>query len=269
MKLLFNFLLGFLFLSLLFIVPSASAQYYGGGFWYGTEQVIDSVVQNLEPLFRALLGGYDWSGYLLFEKVLLFILFSIIVGLILEKLPVFERFKSKKILRLVAVIIGILSVRNLNYIWVGTILVQYQVLFIAIAGILPFLIYFYFVKSLDEGNSNSWVRKTAWVFYAVIYFGLWATTELEAYSAVYLWGAIVALIYGFVIDKSVQDYLLKLRNKEAHNRNIYLRNSELRKNIYDLQHQKSIIQNEKEIKSIEKEIVRLDKLIDDNERRIK
>src|SRR3989344_5168653 len=172
MKLLFNFLLGFLFLSLLFIVPSASAQYYGGGFWYGTEQVIDSVVQNLEPLFRALLGGYDWSGYLLFEKVLLFILFSIIVGLILEKLPVFERFKSKKILRLVT-------------------------------------------------------------------------------------------------DKSVQDYLLKLRNKEAHNRNIYLRNSDLRKNIYDLQHQKSIIQNEKEIKSIEKEIVRLDKLIDDNERRIK
>src|SRR3989338_892746 len=124
MKLLFNFLLGFLFLSLLFIVPSASAQYYGGGFWYGTEQVIDSIVQNLEPLLRALLGGNDWTTYLLFEKTLLFILISVIVGIV--------------------------GVRNLNYIWIGTILVQYQVLFIAVAGILPFLIYWAFTKDLDS-----------------------------------------------------------------------------------------------------------------------
>src|SRR3989344_120409 len=151
-------------------VPFVSAQYeygYGGGFWYGTEQVIDSIVQNIEPLLRALLGGYDWTGYLLFEKTLLFILISIIIGLILQKLPVFESFKNKKILRLVAALIGILGVRNLNYIWVGTILVQYEVLFIAIAGILPFMIYWYFVKSIDEP-----VKKVAWIFYAVIYFGL-------------------------------------------------------------------------------------------------
>src|SRR3989338_7485165 len=142
--------------------PFVSAQYgygYGGGFWYGTEQVIDSIVQNIEPLLRALLGGYDWSGYLLFEKTLLFILISIVIGLILQKLPVFESFKNKKILRLVAALIGILGVRNLNYIWVGTILVQYEVLFIAIAGILPFMIYWFFVKEFD-----GLVRKVAWVF---------------------------------------------------------------------------------------------------------
>ena len=186
------------------ILPSASAQYYGGGFWYGTEQIIDSVVQNLEPIFRALLGGYDWSGYLLFEKILLFILISIIIGIVLQKLPVFENIKSKKILRLISVIIGIIAVRNLNYILIGTILVQYQVLFIAIAGILPFIIYWYFVKEFDL-----WVHKVAWVFYAVIYFGLWATTDLETYSEVYLWGALAYLIYAFVFDKMVMRWLAK------------------------------------------------------------
>ena len=184
-----------IFAFLLFaIMPFVSAQ-FGGGFWYGTEQVVNSLVMNLEPLFRALLGGNDWTGYLLFEKTLLFILISIIVGVILGNLPFFQGFKNKGILRLVAVIIGLLGVRNLNYIWIGTILVQYQVLFISVAGFLPFLIYWYFVKGLD-----SWIRKTAWIFYAVIYFGLWSTTTLEAYSEVYLWGAFAALIYAFFID---------------------------------------------------------------------
>lgn len=131
----------FIVLLLLAFMPIVSAQYYGGGFWYGTEQVINSIVSNLEPFFRALLGGYDWTGYLLFEKVLLFILISIIVGVILGNLPFFSGFKHKGILRFVAVIIALLGVRNLNYIWIGTILTQYQVLFVAVAGILPFLIY--------------------------------------------------------------------------------------------------------------------------------
>ncbi len=195
-----------IFAFLLFaIMPFVSAQ-FGGGFWYGTEQVVNSLVMNLEPLFRALLGGNDWTGYLLFEKTLLFILISIIVGVILGNLPFFQGFKNKGILRLVAVIIGLLGVRNLNYIWIGTILVQYQVLFISVAGFLPFLIYWYFVSSL-KGPENSWIRKTAWIFYAVIYFGLWATTTLEAYTEIYLWGALAALIYAFFIDTWFMNWL--------------------------------------------------------------
>ncbi len=184
----------FLGLFLLALVPFVSAQ-YGGGFWYGTEQVVNSLVINLEPLFRALLGGNDWTGYLLFEKILLFILISIIVGVILGNLPFFQGFKHKGILRFVAILIGLLGVRNLNYIWVGTLLVQYQVLFITIAGILPFLIFWYFIKGFE-----GWIRKAAWIMYAIIYFGLWSTTTLESYAEVYLFGAIASLIYAFFID---------------------------------------------------------------------
>jgi hypothetical protein len=216
---------------LLVFVPFVSAQYFGG-YWYGTEQVINSIVQTLEPLLRALLGGYDWTGYLLFEKTLLFILISIIVGLVLTKIPVFENIKNKKILRLIAVIVGLLAVRNLNYIWINTIVVQYQALFIAIAGILPFIIYWYFVKDLQSA-----ARKVAWVFYAVIYFGLWATTTLETYSEVYLWAAIASLIYAFVFDTMVVQWLRTQEMKKHFSRHAWNQIAEINERISKLNKQ--------------------------------
>ena len=142
----------FFILGLFLILPFVLAQPYygyGGGFFYGTERVVDSIVQNLEPLLRALLGGDVWTGYLLFEKTLLFLLITIIVALVLENLPVFKGRSSKGILRFVAVIVGLLGVRWMNYIWINTILVQYQVLFVAVAGILPFMIFWYFITNTN------------------------------------------------------------------------------------------------------------------------
>ena len=205
-------------------VSFVSAQYYGGygpsyggGFWGGTEQFINSIVQILEPLLRALLGGDDWTGYLLFEKTLLFILITIIVSLVLTKLPVFEGLKNKGILRLVAIIVALLGVRGLNFVWINTILVQYQALFITVAGILPFMIYWMFLQGFTEG-----VKKVGWSLYGVIYLGLWITNDLEAHESVYLWGAIIAFVYGFFIDKSIQKYLDEQRIKAARSRSIWL-----------------------------------------------
>ena len=225
----------FIALSVLFcllaFVPFVSAQYYGGGFWYGTEQVVDSIVFNLEPLLRALLGGYDWTGYLLFEKTLLFILISIISGLVLSKIPVFAD-RKKGVLRFVAVIIGILGVRNLNYIWINTIIVQYQVLFIAIAGILPFLIYWAFTKDLVP-----MMKKVAWIFYAVIYFGLWATTDLEAYTEVYFWGAVSALIYAFLIDTWLMQWMETQKMKKQFSRQTWNQIAKINDRIHELNEQ--------------------------------
>lgn len=233
-------------LVLLLSVSFVSAQYYGGygrgpvnqggDFWYGTEQFINSLVYNIQPILRALFGGYDWTGYLLFEKFLLFILIAIIVGIVLENLPVFKDRSKKSILRLVAVIIALLGVRWLSFAWLNTILVQYQALFITIAGVLPFMIYWYFVKGFDEV-----VRKFAWALYGVIYLGLWITAETEAYESVYLWGAIVALIYGFVIDKSVQKYLDEQKIKAARVQSIRLlitdNNEKIREEEFKLQNE--------------------------------
>ncbi len=212
-----NFFVSVLLFGLMGIV--SAQQYYGdsSGFFYGTEQVINSLVENLEPLLRALLGGQDWTGYLLFEKTLLFIIISIIIGLVLENLPVFKNRTNKGILRLIAVIIGILAVRGINFVWINTILVQYQVLFITVAGILPFMIYWLFLQDFSSG-----VKKVAWSLYGIIYLGLWITNELEAYESVYLWGAVIAFIYGLFIDESIQTYLKRQKANAARVRDLWL-----------------------------------------------
>lgn len=220
----------FIILLVIGIASLVSAQYYGGSF-STTQQVIDSIVTNLEPFLRVLLGGNDWTGYLLFEKVLLFLLVTIMVALILGNLPMFQG-KKKGIIRLVAVIIGVLGVRNLNYVWVNTILVQYQVLFIAVAGILPFMIYWYFVKDLAPA-----ARKIAWVLYAVIYLGLWATTTLEAYEGVYLWVALAALVYAFLFDTWVQQWLETQKLKKQYSRRTWSQIAEINEQIAKLHKQ--------------------------------
>ncbi len=213
------------------LAPFVSAQYFGG-YWFGTEQVIDSIVSTLEPFLRVLLGGNDWTGYLLFEKTLLFMLISIIVGVILGNLPFFKDFQHKGILRLVAIIIGLLGVRNLNYIWISTIITQYQVLFIAITGILPFMIYWYFVNGL-----SGLVRKVAWVFYAVIYFGLWTTSDLEVYEGVYLWTALIALAYGLFLDTMVAQWIETQKLKKQFSRHTWNQIAELNERISKLNKQ--------------------------------
>jgi hypothetical protein len=248
MKMRFNFVFVCLLFAL-FFVSFVSAQYYSSGFFYGTEQVIESLVQNLEPILRALFGGQDWTGYLLFEKTLLFILVTIIIGLVLQNLPVFKDRPHKGILRLVAVIIGILAIRGISFTWLNTILVQYQVLFIAVAGILPFMIYWYFVKEFDD-----FVRKTAWVFYAIIYLGLWITTDLEAYAGVYLWGAIVALVYAFFLDVPVRRWLKKQEMKMWEHQRKWERIDSIDKRIKQIE-ESSRPENEKSkiIKALDKE----------------
>lgn len=192
---------GFLLVLLFGVTSFASAQYYGGGF-YGAQQVIDSLVQNVEPLLRVLLGGNDWSGYLLFEKLLLFLLISVIASLALSNLPMFKD-KPKGILRLVGVIVGLLGVRGLNYVWLNTIFLQYGILFIAVASLIPFIIYWYFLESF----ASSGLRKIGWSFYSVLYFGLWATSTGETYGEVYLWTALASLFYAFILDGWVQRML--------------------------------------------------------------
>ena len=117
-----------------------SAQYYSD---FGTENVIDSLTNVLEPALIALFGGDSYTGYLLFEKLLLFILVGVFVYLALGNISLFDD-KNKKLAKLIAVIVSLIGIRNIDYLWFNTIFTQYAVLFVAIAGILPFIIYWFF-----------------------------------------------------------------------------------------------------------------------------
>ncbi len=197
----FYFLFFGLLMSISLFAQTASAQYFGGSLGYTVENVINSIVSVAQPILSALFGGTFWDGYLLFEKLLLFIIVSVVSYLALSNVPVFKD-QHKGIVKLIAVIVALIGIRNLDYLWLGTIFVQYQVLFVAVAGILPFLIYWFFLKEMGSAP-----RKIGWIFFAVIYFGLWITNPIDSHEEVYLWTALIALVYAFFFDTMVHNWI--------------------------------------------------------------
>lgn len=186
---------------------------YGGGAGFnirqGSEQLISFFVDWAGPFLQALLGGNDYTGMLLFEKFLIFILLLSIVYLALKKIDLFN--EQPKILWIISIIIPIFAVRYMNFLWINTLLLEYQVLGIALLGLLPFIIYLFFLHSVSE---NSTVRKIGWIFFLVIYFGLWTTSEAESYGSVYFWTMLIALVF-LLLDGTIHRAFDRQKWKEA------------------------------------------------------
>lgn len=174
-----------------------------------SERFINDWVDFLQPILQAVLGSGDWSGLYLFERLLLFILLVSIVYLAIGRITIFENQRAVK--WIIAIIVPLIGVRYLNYEWLNSIIMQYQLLFIVLTAILPFLIFFFFVYNL--GDDYPILRKTLWIFFVVVYAGLWATSELESYSDVYAWTTVIAVAFIF-LDTRIQRYFaLKKLNK--------------------------------------------------------
>jgi hypothetical protein len=230
-----------------------SAQYSGGYFdSWGTQGFIDSITRALEPILIALFGGQDYTGYLLFEKLLLFILVSVFAYLALSNFPFFDS-KNKHLARLIAIIVALLGIRNLDYLWFNTIFTQYAVLFVAIAGILPFVIYWFFLKDMEP-----MVRKIGWVFFAIVYFGLWITTEVDAHEEVYLIAALASLGYAFFLDAAVHRWLAIQEAKKGDNTRKASMVASLRKDIDEArEHNRQRRMDKKDFEQIEKKKLEL------------
>jgi hypothetical protein len=88
----------------------------------------------------------------------------------------------------------------IDYEQLTAILTQYQILSIALTSILPFLIYFFFIYNV--GQDYDWIRKSGWLLFIFIYFGLWTTTGVQDYSVIYFW-TMVASIGCFLFDNTI------------------------------------------------------------------
>ena len=115
------------------ILPLVSAQY---SMWSyidlgeGIRNIIDQVINFVTPVFEIILGDYSGSEYF-FAKVLLVILLTIIIHSILERMPLFEGYKGTT--TIIAIVVSVLGIRFLQDDLIQTILLPYNVLFIAIA----------------------------------------------------------------------------------------------------------------------------------------
>jgi hypothetical protein len=217
---------GILLLGIIFLINDVFAQayagaYYGTGFGLGgfnirqgSYDLINFFVNWAEPFLQVTLGGYNYTGYLLFEKFLLFILLMSIVYVAIRKIPAFEN--QKFVIWTIAIIVPLLSVRFLNFEWLNTVFLNYQVLGVALAGILPFVIFLFFVHNALAQYPVA--RKIAWVFFIVVYYGLWTTSAEANYGVVYFWTMIISFVF-LLLDGTIHRYLDKQKwadsDKEA------------------------------------------------------
>jgi hypothetical protein len=246
-KLVFSFvmlLLGTFFafslVSLVFAAPYNSAYSSGGGSGFGgmdirqgSEMLIGFFVDWSEPFLQAFLGGYDYTGYLLFEKFLLFILLMSLVYVSVKNIPVFK--DQKWVIWTISIIVPIIGVRFLDFEWLNTVFMQYQVLAVALSGILPFIIYLFFLHNAFQGPGYSATRKIGWVFFIVVYYGLWSTSRENNYGEVYFWTMLISVLFLF-LDGTIQRALMKQKWAESFN-------EELGKAVASLEANRRQIQN--------------------------
>ncbi len=149
-------------IAILLFLPIVSAQFI---------DQIKVVESGVKKGFGMLVGSGERSleGDILLVKLLVLILVVTISKFSLERSPFGSERRNKGVVLLISIVVGLMAVRYLtsetiiNFIWL-----PYGALGVIISTFIPFLIYFFFVESIDE----SIARKVGWIIFGVIYAAL-------------------------------------------------------------------------------------------------
>lgn len=194
-----------LLLLTVFVLNFVSA-YWSSGF-VGS---IDNVAYQIQPVAQFFLGGYDYTGYMLFERFLVFLLILSVTFIALSKAPFFA--DQKNVVMLLSFVIPLMSVRYINFEWLNTIMLSYQVFGIALTAFIPFVIYFFFLMGIAPNHAA--IRKIGWVFFLCVYLGLYTTSDSSFYGQVYMWTALVAFVF-LLADGSIARAMMWNKIKES------------------------------------------------------
>lgn len=186
----------------------------------GIQSVGSSVIEILEPFAKFLLGGdanQTLTGEILFTRVLLLVLMIGIVWNALDTIPFFK--KQRVVLNITAIIVSLLAIRGISETeLIETILLPYTAFGIALSAGIPFVIYFIIINlSLKEKNLSAF-RRIAWIFFAVIFIGLYFMRydELGNFSYIYPVTAFLAVIMA-IMDGSLSKFFRKHEVKKLKN----------------------------------------------------
>ena len=172
------FLIGFLCLTFFMGIVAADPTTNPDQIRQNIGSMIDSVTAIVSPVANAVLGtSYDSStqisGDYLFARVLFFIIILTVVYLSLEQVSFFRN--SSTAMWTVSIIVAVLGVRFIiSDSWIQAILLPYQTFAVAITAGLPFVLYFLIVN-VGMKDSYPFARKVAWIFFGVIFTGLYFT----------------------------------------------------------------------------------------------
>ena len=210
----------FRLLALVLLIVSMTGFTSAAGPLDDIDRFIDSTIDFFEntKLVPAILGDTP-DGELLFAKVLFFAIILSIVFLTLGRIELFE--SKPSVLWVVSIAASILSIRFIsddNII--SSIILPYSTLGIAISAALPFIVYFMVVELGMPGPRNKTFRKIAWIFFAVIFIGLWISRDVPVDSEnawaywIYPITAALSLIM-LNMDGTIQRWRAKMRTEKA------------------------------------------------------
>lgn len=194
--------------------------------------LISGSYEALKPALELLLGSNDGAitgdigaEDIFFAKILLLIIFFGMVYGILSFSGMDFLTAKPWVLWLISIGVSILGVRFLDAELVSTIILPYSVLGVAITAGLPFVVYFIFVERGMQ-NTGRLARRTAWIFFAVIFLAIYSIRypELPTYSYIYLLTAILAAFMA-AFDGTIQRFWYKLgmeRMSNIHNQELIL-----------------------------------------------
>lgn len=160
-----------LIVSTLFLTSLVSAQNLAAD----VTKVINNIIAFVTPIAENLLGTTP-SGEFLFAKVLFLLIILAVVWTALARVDFFS--SHTWVLAIVSIGVSILATR-----WIGskelvqTIILPSSALGIAIASLLPLAIYFILVEVGFKGSRYGFLRRIAWILFAVIFAGLWFTRQ--------------------------------------------------------------------------------------------
>ncbi len=235
----------------LFTLSFVSAFDLASGLEHGSEQVIDLVEGIVGPFASVFLGG---EGDFLFERILFFVIVLSIVYVILStKVPIFS--EQPTLVWIVTIAISLLSTRFLTETQIiKTIILPHSVLGIALSAAIPLIIFFFFVESF--GNSAV-LRKTLWLFFLVVFIGLWASRydELGDFSWIYMMTGIAAFFF-FLFDGTIRRVIerSKMEARNVGTKEAYL--TRLRRDLVDIRNNRNHYSSDSAFKSAERKIMK-------------
>lgn len=182
----------------------------------GLKDISYEVYEIIRPLLELAvgkdMGGQDLDADTFFAKILfLFIIFSF-VYVVLKKVNFFS--ENTWALWIVSVAFSVLTIR-----WMGGseiikgILLPYNTFGIAVSAGLPFLLFFFIVNDYPTS-----IRKVSWLFFSVIFIGLWFTRYGDGELGVGIWAYPITALAGgimFLMDGTIHKIKLKI-NEEKH-----------------------------------------------------
>ncbi|MFH1521768.1 MAG: hypothetical protein ABIF18_02305 [archaeon] len=184
----------------------------------GPVEQINSVIKGIydvfEPLLSIVIGDTQDSTDFFLVKVLFLIIIFAVVWKSLEKISFFS--ESEWVLWIVSIAVSIISVR-----WFGdmevvnSVLLPYSALGITLAAGIPFVLYFLVVE-----NFKKTMRKVSWIFFIVVFIGLWFSRAGEVVNSTAVGGNVGGFAYIYLITAGVAFLVLmfdgtiqKIKNK--------------------------------------------------------